>query len=307
MKSLWDEIVREQSREPRRAGTVCRGKSAHVSNQPQNIRKNSMKMHKTIALLMAVAMLIAGSGFVVSAHGAVYQFQEGVSNGLVSATGYNVADASMRRDTPSVNYGSADNLTETINLRAGLLQFDVSAAAGPGVAAANLTLTVSGGFSGGNPATFTLYALPSGNTNWLENTATYANQNETGPIPWKLSNGSDAPSDYALFTAAAAPPFGSGGQVIGSWTGAEPAIDGQKIVFNLDTVVVSQWVNNPSQNTGFLVWFSTPSNSGNGNFYSSESTTASFRPLLEIYPIPEPGTVMLLGIGGAVLWLRRRQ
>jgi hypothetical protein len=264
-----------------------------------NPYRNCITKLGALALVMAMA---AGARA-----GTIYHFQQGVSNGLVADLTYTVEDTSLRADTPTVNEGSVIVLRSTrptSGNRHPLLRFDVSAAAAEaavkGVGAADLILRNADlGPANTNHISFTLYALPLANTNWTELSATWNNQDQGGGIPWRYASGSAAPDAVAA---------AMDGTVIGSYDGSFPAA-GQTITFRLDNAVVAQWLSDPTLNVGFVVHQDMVFNGsvflgGNGNFYSSEFSTASFHPLL-VLDIPEPGAALLALMGG--LWLVRRR
>lgn len=228
---------------------------------------------------VSLIVLLVGASLAHAAN-SLYQFQQGVWDGLGSGSSYTVPDTSLNQLLPTTNYGGRINYLENANgTYSGLAKFDMSAAAAAananGVQSATLTLVAVSNFGSGypsNPVTFTIYAMPSTNTVWTNTTATYNNQNQSLGTPWKLANGSNAANGVAAALS---------GQVLGSWTGSLPTA-GQIIPIQLDPTIIAQMLINPSQNAGFLIYYSVAGNSGNGNFWASNDSTSSTRPLLTI-------------------------
>ncbi len=208
---------------------------------------------------------------------AIYQFQAGISNGLDSDPTYATDDAHAQR-----NPGQADENFNKPNIRLktfkggdpvfGILKFDVSAAKGITVASASLTLTIQ---NGGVKTLIsqTLYALPFGNTSWLEDSATFNTQD--GTTPWKSSNDSPVNLMFA----------GKSGTLLDSFEQVE-LVAGETVTFNIDPSVAQAWVDDPASFTGLFLMQTEGSDQV---FYvSGEAPTRSDRPLLTITAVSKP-------------------
>lgn len=246
---------------------------------------------------MVVAAVCWSALSVAHAQSTYLRFQEGVWEGTnSSATGYNVEDARTYGGT----LGANDTVLTVRRFPAGYhmsdFRFDLTEAAafGQPVERATLTLRVnSASTSSGNPGgTHYVYALPSGNTNWTEATAK-ADVQAPG-IPWKLVGGGDTDN------------WGAGiiGTLIGTKTFAAAPATGELVTYNLDPAAVNAWLANPAAYPGFAIL--QPNNDQFSLVYydSSEATTSSYRPLLELV-VPEPSSALLL-VAGAALIRRRR-
>lgn len=222
------------------------------------------------------------------------RFQEGVWNGTNSSAGsYNVQD--MR------TFPAGGDTTLTIR-RFGSgyftsgFRFDLTAAAAYGLPVEQVTLTlrVNSAFDfGPGGGTHYVRALPAGNTNWTETTATGAEQ--ASGIPWKMTDNSNAPDSWNA---------GIFGTLIGTRTFTSTPTNGQYVVYNLDATVVNQWLANPASYAGFVILQPNDDPFYLTFFEASEVGTTSFRPMLQMI-VPEPTAVAMVALGG-ILLLRRR-
>lgn len=241
--------------------------------------------------------ILMGSLSVGYAQSTVLRFQEGVWEGTNNAAvSYNVED--MR--TSSAGDGSDTSLTVR-RFPSGYFttgfRFDLTAAAAYGMPVEQVTLTLRVNFAdqfGPGGGTHYVRALPAGNTNWTEATATGAEQ--AIGIPWKLADNSDAADSWnaAVF-----------GTLVGTKTFTTTPSVGDYVVYDLDATVVNQWLANPASYAGFVILQPNSDPFYLAFFDASESATASFRPMLQMV-VPEPTTAAFVALGGLMLLRRRR-
>ena len=78
-----------------------------------------------------------------------------------------------------------------------------------------------------------------------------------------------------------------------------------QIAFTIPAAMIQAWIDDPSTNAGLL---GRQTSSSSWDFASSQNGTISRRPTLSFdYVVPEPGTLGVAAIGGAVMLLRRRK
>ncbi|MGB6220451.1 DNRLRE domain-containing protein, partial [Haloferula sp.] len=193
-----------------------------------------------------------------------------------------------------------------------VLSFDVSALSGlySSIDSITLRLTISKIDDNNGNTTYVditnnIYAVSAANRDWDEGAATW--NNKAAATPWAGSAGlATAGTDYVntllashTFLSVSAPTngttidFGFGGDLTG-------LIDGW-LVDNVD---------NSQSNPGLLI--SDPSFRTDAKlrtvYHSTEATNSDFHPeLIVTYtPVPEPSSMLLLGLGGLALLRRRR-
>lgn len=171
-------------------------------------------------------------------------------------------DTYIDADAPSTNYGSSDRMiTSESTATKFLLKFDLSGLDdGIYYGNANLKLRALSGDASGS-ATWTAYAILSGNAGWTENGAT-----------WNKIDGS---SDWAGSAGCSTPGTDHSTSQIGSGEAQTAGIS--TILINGATI--NDWVQSPSTNYGLVIFTTT---GYQGNMGSCEFATESFRPELEI-------------------------
>jgi hypothetical protein len=105
--------------------------------------------------------------------------------------------------------------------------------------------------------------------------------------PWSTAGGGgDFVSTASASTVVGNPNFNQ----VFTWTSATMAAD------------VQLWLDNPAQNFGWILKANNESTTTSFRaFYTRDATNAAFRPTLTINYVPEPATLWLLAIGGAVV------
>lgn len=231
-------------------------------------------------------------------------FQEGAAIPELGIGSYSgTEDTTLISGVPNGNYGSGISIYVGNNSgeRKTLLRFDVSALAGQAASIESVTLTMfqilQSGSNNGVAIDVNLYQISSANEGWVEGTVNGAFQ--TGSSSW----------NYQVSQTA-------------TWAGSEglstpgtdyvaSAIDGTKVItaktgsgatyhWDLPVSLIQSWID--GENTGLLFAaadFGDLSDKDYFRFASSEHTTLASRPMLTINytPIPEPGMVVLLGLG----------
>ena len=185
------------------------------------------------------------------------------------------------------------------SVRRGVLAFDIAAAipAGSVITAATLTL-----HNGGAQATNVPIELHRLLANWGEGTSNSGASGGSGAP----STPGDAtwihtfyPSSFWAtpggdFAAASSASQSVGGAGSYSWSSATMAAD------------IQSWLASPAANFGWIVMGGESILSSAKRFDSRESTTVSFRPVLEVtYTVPSPGVASCL-VAGLILARRRR-
>jgi hypothetical protein len=206
------------------------------------------------------------------------------------------------------NYGAAIGLTvghSDGRPRRALIRFDVTSLAKQylSIDSATLKLEVMTGSSDINASnTVDVYQLTAANAGWVEgisngaaqsgeSTWNYRNHNTTA---WDSGTAGTAAADYVGLIASV--PFDSNSSGL--------------LEFSLPTSLIEEWVT--GTNAGLLLRVGNESSDIKSKlvFFSSDEIIQSRHPrlVLEITPIPEPGTLTLLGFGGLVMLaaLRRR-
>ncbi|WP_127588749.1 Ig-like domain-containing protein [Paenibacillus koleovorans] len=188
-------------------------------------------------------------------------FQEGVSSytGTKDITIRSAVGGSSYTSTEAYVYNKTDLPTGAYEIQ-GLLRFDdISIPTGKTVTSASLKLT----FINTSQATIdvTGYYL---NTAWGATTATWANKDTS--TPWNTAGARGVGTDIKSGLSFTVPFTATGNPVVKTIT--------------LDTATVQDWLDNPSNNHGVLLYSAVPGKII--RFYTSEHATTSYRPELSI-------------------------
>ena len=191
-------------------------------------------------------------------------------------------------------------VNDGLNLRRGLIAFNIASVIPAGSVVSNVTLTMFLAQSSPDPAPISV-SLHAANKDWGEGGSS------GGGTGAPAQNG-DATWIYNFYNTS------SWNTIGGDFRGASSAATtvnnaGQDYLWTAGTLVadVQAWVNNPGTNFGWFVIGNETRNTSAQRFISSEGS-ATLGPRLTItYTIPEPSSV-LLGLAGAcaLVWRRRR-
>ncbi len=164
------------------------------------------------------------------------------------------------------------------------------------IVSARLLLTTDTAFEGAGDAE--LRVLGASDNNWVENEVSWTNKATS--TPWAGGGGAGANYGGVIDTV--------------SWTtiSGNPSPLNTQLAFDLtgDALnVVKGWVDGSNVSASFILRAASESGTNYVDFYSEDfATTPSFRPMLEItYVIPEPASMALVGLGGAMVLVGRRQ
>ncbi len=241
-------------------------------------------------------MLVAMVGlFASSAQADAVTLQNGLD-------GYTGTEDTMLLSADGRNFGGMSymEIKEYSGSGRGLVRFDLS-----DLDITNLDIS-SATFSmycyqkgGGGTTSTTLFEVSSANGDWVEGTGTPGTV--TGASTWSYKHYttgnwagsagcSTAGTDYVSTGLATA--SGASGTWV-TWTLSAAGLE-----------LLEDWADGAKTNTGFYLRHTT----GNRlNYRSSEYSTVSYRPKLDITYTPEPATMTLLGLGGLGLLIRRKR
>ena len=244
-----------------------------------------------------------------------------VANGdtVVLQNGFNGYEGGMDTHTAShsanrvcgQDAGNGIGLNSSITLL-GLLKWDVSSLAGATITGATMSIY---GFQTGNPEEqVDAHAILPANSAWVEGFpgstgATWNYLNNAGGVPWASGAG----------TGCSVPGVDYDPAVLDSWAwvdGSAPATGDVMFKatngahFDLGAALVQSWVDDVGDNAGVLLKH--PDIKQNHAYYADEAVedatwpiAPQYVPRLTIEYIPEPVTMVLLGLGG--LFIRRRK
>ena len=263
-------------------------------------RKENVMNFKMIMSIVAVAVMLVGTG--VNADEKIFQ------DGLDSYAGTEDNYLSSESDPNKVynNGGRAwvKVAQDGASVANTVMRFDVSSLSGMTITGVTLSLYSGNDGHGSTSFDVSVYEIVTANKDWVEGTSTsYASQD--GSSCW----------NYAQYDATT-PTAWVGGQngcgVSGTDRGAT-AMDTETILaedawydWTLSNSMVQSWVDTPADNAG-VVFMADGGGYDRQDFRSHEYGTASLRPKLTITYTPEPATMLLLGIGGLGVLVRRRR
>lgn len=243
-----------------------------------------------VVLVAAILVLLPGN---VNAAVAIFQQNEGNTNLLSEAPDENYGHTGTHQIK---NYGGAGR---------GLLRYDLSSIniLGLEISSATLELYMID-HGGGGTQTLSVYEVKAANADWVAGTSNGAAQ--TGSSCWNkkwynTANGdwagsagcSTAGTDYES-TAMSSRTLGTTVPAWYEWTISAAGLD-----------VIEDWADGTKANAGFLL----RAESLRRNFRSNWNGggNAQYRPKLTVTYTPEPATMVLLGMGGIGLLIRRRR
>ncbi len=257
------------------------------------------RTRKAIGLVIAVVVTALSASSSLAA--GIFTFQQGVDGYTSAGDTYVQGDnRGVAPQTPQPNdqrLGVYERESSLNNSTRALLRFDnLTGFTGSQIqAGVSLTVTVHDN-NGGTPGTWSLYAISIANAGWTPANATWDNLNQSAPTAWAGTPGLSSPGTDYVATPVASLAF-------------DAQAAGTQLVFNLTSAgvaIVANWVDNPSQNGGFLLRLDGPQDQNrNDGIWSAEAPTLSDRPLLTV-ALPEPTTPALLGAGALLLARRRR-
>ncbi len=198
--------------------------------------------------------------------------------------------------------GPGGGSTSSFDNRRGLVRFDLSSVS-KHATSATLDLTLDSVSGGVNETTFSVYVIKAANAGWVEGSQTSPLDTPDDGATWEEFSytGSDNnPWDGGAGLGGSGYNTGTGqgfeSTAIGTFTyNGESAGDTYNISLN-DISAINNWIDNPSDNAGFLVDGEDVNNMDLA-FRSSEYATSSDHPQLTLTPVPEPTSLALLGLG----------
>lgn len=234
-------------------------------------------------------------------------FQDGAAIPELGIGNYNgTENTTLISGVPNGNYGSGNSLWVGSNSgeRKILLRFDVSALAGQSASIESVTLSMfqiaQSGSNNGTEIDVNLYQIQNANSGWVEGTGTGNSQtgsaswnhavNQT--VDWAGSEGLSTPGTDYVASAV------DGTKVVTARTGN--GWSGTEFTWNLPVSLLQSWISGTNAGLVFAAAdFGDLVANDYFRFGSSNHTTAEWRPMLTVNytPIPEPGMVVLLGLG----------
>lgn len=267
---------------------------------------------KTNLILLTLGLVVGVS----TLQAAVIDYRYGTDNDLV--TNYTGVDqAFLLVSSGSLgNYntgGFGSMLVGRSNARQGIIAFDLSSMQGEfeSIESAQLTFYRTGAATDVD-FTITMNAIFGTNTGWNQgtgvgsavgpdNSVTYLNQNYSSNVdenvPWENSSGTPLGSFFGAYSTS----------LLDSVTYTPTTTS---FTLDIPVALIESWISSPSTNAGlaFIPSGTGVSNSTSANLGNSLADEA-FRPLLTLNytPIPEPGTIGSLLLGGFALMLASRK
>jgi hypothetical protein len=186
----------------------------------------------------------------------------------------------------------------SLSIRRGLLQFDVAAAVpfGATITGVTLELRETTGANGDQPVS--LHRLLQ---NWGEGTSLASGGAGAAATP------GDATWLYAFYATALVDraPWATPGGVFDPVASATTTIVDDFAaphVFSWSSAAmvadVQQWLDNPSTNYGWAILGNESAQRTTKSFNAGEATSPGLAPVLRVTFVPEPGTLLLVGIAG---------
>ncbi len=211
------------------------------------------------------------------------------------------AESNNSNATGSIYVGRTAGTNGT-SVRRGLVQFDIASLLPAGATINSVSLKLERVIGGPNSTDdiLELHALSAG---WGEGTSFGVGQ---GAAP----TAGDATWNFSLFNSSSwtnpGGDFGatSGSTILGSGSSTFTFFSQAGMVAD-----VQNWLNSPASNFGWLLKYSDENTVGTARaFFSREASVASQRPTLTIdfTPAPEPGSLVMLGLGALLVSSRRR-
>ncbi|MCD4825272.1 MAG: DNRLRE domain-containing protein [Phycisphaerae bacterium] len=250
---------------------------------------------KMIISIVAVAVMLVGTG--VNADEKI--FQDGLDSYAGTEDNYLSKEAVANQD---YNNGGKDYV-KVVQSSSGpaniIMRFDVSSLAGKTITGAKLELYAYN--SNSVDQNVSVYEILSANKDWVEGTIT-GNSSQNGSSCW----------NYEQYTGSAWD-GGQNGCGVSGTDRAATAMDtvlldsdttGTWFDWTLTNSVVQGWADGDNAGVVFIA-----DSTAYSRYYlaSSEYSTATLRPKLTITYTPEPATMLLLGIGGLGVLIRRRR
>lgn len=164
------------------------------------------------------------------------------------------------------------------------------------IVSATLTLTTDTAFEGAGTCELRVVGPDDGE--WQPGFTTWLKERTDVPLDWESGPGVGTNYSAVIDTVVWTNPGGNSGPTVTPMT------------FDLTGAAldaVQDWVSGDDTGAGFIFRAEAESGATDAylDFYSDLHGTQSYRPLLEITYIPEPVSLVVLGLGGLALWRRR--
>lgn len=194
------------------------------------------------------------------------------------------ADARVRRSQSTANYGSesfvAVQNSTTTNARKTYLRFDLSLLGGLDVIAAELQLTPTNDFPVGTGLTIDLFGL-----NNLNSGESWSEAGTTG-ITWGNAPANNTGSNTLVTSDATS---------LGSFVFTSDFEDGVPISFS--STAIRDFINADTNGVvTFILTGPQPAGAMNYTFASKENVDGDQFPTLQVSPVPEPSSFLIMGV-----------